>query len=61
VIYVYGSLTLSKSKDLQELAKPRHHCKDRGTQDHQEPTSSGHDKGTETGSPEGIQRTTEGR
>ena len=49
-----------QEKYLQELAKQGHHCKDRGTQDHQEPTSSGQDKGTDTGSPKGIQRTTEG-
>ena len=49
-----------RKRDLQELVKSRHHCKDRGTQDHQEPTSSSQDKGTETGSPEGMQRTTEG-
>ena len=45
---------------LQELTNPGHHCTDRGTQDHQESTSSGQDKGTETGNAKGIQRTTEG-
>ena len=49
-----------QENDLQELAKPGRHWQDRGTQDHQEPTSSGQDKGTETGRPKGIQRTTEG-
>ena len=58
-IYIMWREPKIQEKDLQELAKPGHHCKD-GMQDHQEPTSSSQDKGTETGSPEGIQRTTEG-